>query len=704
MADDPLRYFRIEARELADELSRGVLDLEASPADPEPVGRLLRAAHTLKGAARVVRQGELADRTHAVEDLLVPYRGGGEPVPRDVLTRLLALVDGLDAAVGGLAAPPGEEPAPAAVPAADPADPGAPAGPPEPAPAAAAAGVLPTVRADTRDVDELLDVVGEAYAQFAPLRRQVDAVDRARRTAELLADRLRVRAHDDGAPDRSRESGHATAVRLAGELTALGRHLTDSAAYVQRELDEVRQRAERLRLVPAASIFTPLRRAVRDAADAEGKAATFDAAGGDLRLDPHVLTLVGNALLHVVRNAVAHGIEPAAGRAAAGKPAEGRIAVDVARRGGHAAFRCRDDGAGFDLAALRRAAGATGWRGTGDPDRDLRELVDLLLRGGISTAETVTAVAGRGIGLDVLRDVAEQLGGEVAVETEPGAGTTIELAVPLTVVSLRGLTVRAAGCEATLPLDAVRGCLRLDPDAAAQAAAAGAVPHGGNLLPYVALAGLLPGPPAVGGDTVAVIVAAGDDTAAVGAEALLGASTLVGRPLPDLAPADPIVGGVTIDVEGIPRIVLDPHALVGAAAGGRGAGPAPADREEAVDRSVLVVDDSLTTRMLERSILESAGYHVDLAASGEEGLSKAAGGRYALFLVDIDMPGIDGFTFVERARADTAIGDTPVILVSSRTSAEDRQRGAAAGANAYLAKSEFNQDELLRRIRELVGA
>jgi len=174
------------------------------------------------------------------------------------------------------------------------------------------------------------------------------------------------------------------------------------------------------------------------------------------------------------------------------------------------------------------------------------------------------------------------------------------------------------------------------------------------------------------------------------------------RPLPELAPAAPVIGGVSMDLDGNPRLVLDAHGLIAETLrGGDMAGSAPA---APVTRRlpILVIDDSLTTRMLERSILESAGYEVELAGSGEEGLAKARAGEFALYLTDIDMPGIDGFTFVAETRADPALRHVPAILVSSRASAEDRQRGTQAGASAYVVKGEFNQEELLAHIRRLV--
>ncbi|GAA3341454.1 response regulator [Amorphoplanes nipponensis] len=710
MGRDPLRYFRIEARELVDQISAGVLDLDQQPG-PDLVARLLRFAHTLKGAARVVRQQEIADRAHAFEEVLVPHRQGTSVLPADEMRELLRLNDEIEAHVAALepsspgpADPRGTEPGP--VDPAPPADDGAdPARAAEPVMSEAAAKspahpeAGPAARGATADVDELLDAVGEAHTRFAPLRTGGHALDRLTRSAEALADQLRVgraAAHTDAA--------RAAAARLAADLAALGRRITDTVEQVERELDEVRGRAERLRLVSAASIFTALHRAVRDAADAQDKRVRFESRGGDLRLDPQVLNLAGNALLHVVRNAVVHGIETGEDRLAAGKPAEGSVLVEVERRGRSVAFRCADDGRGFDLAAVRRTAEARGLLTPGGTPPDEQTLLRLLLRGGISTSPTVTDVAGRGIGLDVARDVADQLGGEVSVRTDAGLGATVELVLPLTLMSLHGLIVEAAGAVATVPLDAVRTCVRLLPEQAATAAVTGKLAHDGQAVPFLPLARALYAGTTVpdgAGPAVAVIVAADGAAVAVGVDRLAGTSTLVVRPLPELAPAAAVVGGVSIDLDGNPRLVLDAQGLIAETAR-LGGGAEPAAPARALP--ILVVDDSLTTRMLERSILESAGYEVDLAASGEEGLELARSRRYGLYLTDIDMPGIDGFTFVAETRADPELAVVPAILVSSRASAEDRQRGAAVGASAYVVKGEFNQEELLAHIRKLAPA
>lgn len=686
MATDPLRYFRIEARELIDQISAGVLDLDQE-AGPAPVARLLRFAHTLKGAARVVRQQEIADRTHEFEEVLVPHRADDAPLPADQMRELLRLNDEIEARVAALeprAAVPVRAAAPAVAPTAVPAV----------VPTAVPAAEPPPVRGASSDVDELLDAIAEAHARFAPLRGSRHTLDRLHRSADNLLDQLR------GGGPAPAEAARTAAARLSAEFSQLSRHLTEAVEQVERELDEVRGRAERLRLVAASTIFTALHRAVRDAADAQGKRVRFEGRGGDLRLDPHVLALVSGAFLHVVRNAVAHGIEAADVRAAAGKPAEGRVVVEVERRGRYAAFRCTDDGAGFDLAAVRRTAEARGLLMADGSQPDERTLLDLILRGGVSTSATVTEVSGRGIGLNVVRDVADQLGGDLVLDVGLGRGATVELIVPVALLSLNGLVVEAAGTVVTVPLDAVHTCVRLVPELAGAAATTGRMAHDGLAVPFLPLArALYAGPtvPDIGEPGVAVIVGAGDDRVAVGVDRLVGTSSLVMRPLPELAPAAAVIGGVSMDLDGNPRLVLDAAGLVAETLKAGWTGRAPAEPVRRLP--ILVVDDSLTTRMLERSILESAGYQVELAASGAEGLAKARSQPFGLYLTDIDMPEMDGFEFVAATLADPDLAHVPTILVSSRDSAEDRQRGVDVGARAYMVKGRFDQEALLAHIR-----
>jgi two-component system, chemotaxis family, sensor kinase CheA len=684
MPRDPYQYFRVEAQELLDQLGQGALDLEKGPPVPDAVARLLRLAHTLKGAARVVRQREIGDRSHALEDALTLVRDSSSPVPRDRIDLVLALLDDIGNGIAQLTPPPSAE-----------------TGAPDPR----AQPVL-AFRPAIDDLDALLGGVVEAHVQLGVLRPSLERVKCARHVVDLVVDQL-VGPRDPQAPRMEHhvrhEKARAMAEDLAGQISALERSLGYGIDQIDRELRQVREAAERLRLAPASALFTFLERAVRDVAGTLGKRVIFEASGGEVRVDPFVLNVIQNALLQVVRNAVAHGIETGDdGRRAAGKPAEGRVTLRVSQRGTQVSFACTDDGRGIDLDAVQRIAQRKGLRleNGGKMQRD--ELLRMLLKGGMSTSGAITDVSGRGIGLDVVREAAERLRGEAEVRTDTGKGTTVELVVPLSITSLHALIVEASGGTAAIPLEAVLGTLRFTPVEIIRTEQSESVLFDGQAIPLTSLRHAVSSTPSsVRSSTYssAVIVRGRTGVAALSVDRILGTAHIVVRPLPELAPAAGVVAGAALDAVGSPQLVLDPDCLVaGAQAGGAVTVEATLSR-----LPVLVVDDSLTTRMLEQSILESAGFEVDLATSGEEGLAMARAARYALFLVDVEMPGMDGFTFIEKIRADPRLQDIPSVLVTSRHSAEDRQRGQDVGAEGYVVKSEFDQGVLLERIRVLVG-
>ncbi|HEY2515497.1 MAG TPA: response regulator, partial [Polyangiaceae bacterium] len=566
--------------------------------------------------------------------------------------------------------------------------------------------VAETVRVEIAEIEPLLDGVTEAAIQIHALARETAALERGRHLAATLAKQLAPRADGDGASGGvlTRAKVHAVAEELRDLLAHVHRSVATSTEQVGAELQQLRDAVNRLRLLPVSSIFPGLERATRDAAQALRKPVSFHTTGGEGRLDGHVLAGLRDALLHAVRNAVAHGIESSAERVAAGKPAEGRVELVVERRGGHMAFLCRDDGRGIDVEALRRVAVNRGLVPSADAVKlDTEGVFQLVLRGGISTTGTVTEVSGRGVGLDVVRDTVVRLKGEIHLRSERARGTTLEISVPISLSSLPALVVEAAGAAAALPLEAVRRTVRLTDGDISRSAEQSSVVYEGKVIPFVPLAQVLRshGTPATARRRwSAVVVGAGSALAAVGVDRLVGTENVVVRALPAHAEVDPIVAGASLDAQGNPQIVLDPTALVQAA------GAAPGIRMEAESKRkkpVLIIDDSLTTRMLEQSILESAGYEVALATSAEMGLGMAREKNYGLFLVDVEMPGMDGFEFVTRTRADPVLRETPAILVTSRDLPEDRQRGRDAGALAYVVKGEFDQGYLLHTIRGVLG-
>lgn len=634
---DPYKYFRIEARELHEQLVEGMLHVQKGVAPSDTLARLLRVAHTLKGAARVVRLKDIAEAAHALEDVLGELRGA-EAGPRDGrVSKGFGIVDRIGDAIAKLNLPAPRQDA----------------APPEDDPFRA-------MRADVTDVDRLLSSVALAQSELPALRRVIPREVEA--SATIALDRI------------------------------------------ERELTQAREAAERLRLVPASALFASLERSARETATTLHKRVGFHARGGELRVEAQVLSVVHPALLQAVRNAVAHGVEAEPLRAAARKPTEGAVTLEVVRQGTRIAFRCTDDGAGIDLHAVEialRDAGILSTSAPSGPD----DVLELLKRGGVSTSKTVTEVAGRGVGLDVFRESAERLRGEVRITTHRGTGTTIELLVPFTLAAVEVLIVESTGGEVAIPLDAVSHTARYTSTDIARTREGAAVFRDGDLVPFVDLDELLPGaarPHRPDRPWSIVFVHGGGErqepaSIALGVERLRGVATVSVRPLPDLAPESPLIAGIYLDPEGSPRVVLDPDGLLREGPSRRSS-PEPVSRPNAV----LVVDDSLTTRMLEKSILESAGYEVDVAVSGEEALEKVLTESYSLFLVDVEMPGIDGFTLVERLRSLPATRATPAILVTSRSSPEDKARGQRVGAQGYVVKSEFDQRDLLERIRGLV--
>jgi two-component system chemotaxis sensor kinase CheA len=675
MTPDPYRYFRIEARELLEQCAQSVLEFEKGGSSVPLVQRLLRLTHTLKGAARVVKQAEIADRAHAIEDTLAPFRDAAAQISGDQIGTIRDHLDEIGRRLLTLA----------------------PAGPAAPVAAVAKPfpdETAPTLRADLIEMDAVLDGVAETHALLTGLRNAASGLEQVLRLADVLLTQLAPGRRHNGTPERL--------FTIAGELHRKAgtaeRAFGSIADQMDRELHQLRDAAERLRLVPAGSLFTMLERTALDTVRALGKSVNLEAKGGSMRLDSHVLGTVQRALIQLVRNAAAHGIESPAERTRAGKPAIGHIGIGVSRRGRRIVFECRDDGGGLDLDAIRRAASRHGTLAAVHADDDA--LIRLLLKGGITTADSVTEMSGRGIGLDVVRAAIERLGGEIFIKTERGRGTSFELVVPPSLAALEALMVATDGGGAiAVPLDAVRSTTRIAAHEILPAAPGVAVLHEHQAIPFIPLVVVLGGacPPPRRHWSV-VVVAGADGLAAIGVDRLVGTANLVVRPLPTEMSASPAIAGVSLDAEGNPQLVLDPDGIVTAARRGAPADTVPA----AVRRPVLVIDDSLTTRMLEQSILESAGYEVDVALSAEEALEAAHRKRYALFLVDVEMPGMDGFDFVQRVRADPALREIPAILVTSRSAPEDIARGRAVGAQGHIVKSEFDQAELLALIKPLM--
>src|SRR4051812_2406438 len=500
MAQDLYKYFRPEARELLDQFSRGVLDLEKGGDGAATLQRLLRLAHTLKGAARVVKQPEIANRAHAIEDVLSPLRDRADKVEREQIDTVLGHLDVINSKLVTL------------VPAAD-ADAQA-------ARRADADDAPRTIRADLAETDAVLDGVAETHALVGSLRTVTQSVEQASHLADLLLSQLSPFAAQDHEwrVEARANQRYAMTEELRRKIRSIETNLGAMVDQMDRELRQLREAAERLRLMPAATLFTQLERVARDTARAQSKTVTFKSKSSDIRLDLHVLETIQGALVQIMRNAVAHGIEPEDERVRLGKAPGGSVLVSVFRRDRRIVFACSDDGRGVDLDAVRQAASQRGLAGS-VKDSSPDELVRMLLRGGISTSKTVTEVSGRGIGLDVVRASVERLGGEIQCHTVPGSGTTFELIIPPSLASMDALIVERAGTGSTvaIPLDAVRATQRLTASDISFAAPGASIVHEDKAIPFIPLSSALDNTAwAVGRNWAVVLVAGGDGLAAIG--------------------------------------------------------------------------------------------------------------------------------------------------------------------------------------------
>ena len=669
MAKDPYRYFRIEAQELVEDLGQGLAQLEKGY-DSEIVRRLLRHAHTLKGAARVVRRVEIGNLAHRFEDLLSQHRDGPDAIAVATMNDALQVLAQIRRDVAELDVPSRKI-------------------------RVVTEDIVPqegseSVRVRVRDLDDVLDSALAAAAGASSL----EAV--GRRLEEICSElRTLVEAKSD--KTRITEDGE----RLVEELESLHRRLGERTERVVGELGEIRTIASELRLIPARVVIADIERAARDAAQTLDKLVEVHCEGAEIHIDAHVLAGLRTALLHVVRNSVAHGIETRSERERQGKPAVGRIEISLERLGHQVRIVCRDDGKGVDFDEVQRAAVVRGAISSeAARDMDAASLTALLLRGGLSTTHAVTEVSGRGVGLDAARHAIEALRGEITLRSTKGEETVVEMVVPISLAAVPALSLQVEGCSVLVPLGNVRQTLRLRRDDVVRGEQGQRIERDGEAIPFVRLDHLLAGSLTNPEVQSAVILEAGGRIAAVGVDRLGGVQSIVIRPIPAHAEAAAFVSGAVFDDEGVPQLVLAPAAVVETATSARRVVYESATAESP---PLLVIDDSLTTRMLEQSILESAGYRVELATSGEEGLAKARQQRYGAFIVDVEMPGMNGFEFISAVRDDDRLSMTPSILVTSRADPTDKRRGKEVGARAYIVKSEFDQAELLEAIRRLVG-
>ncbi|MCU1450276.1 MAG: Signal transduction histidine kinase CheA [Acidimicrobiales bacterium] len=673
--DEFRQLFAQEADQRLADLTRDLLALEEAGSDAELVASVFRDAHTLKGAAGVVGLEEVSIVAHAMEGLLEQLRSGSRLATPELIDAVLAAVDGLKEMLPALLG--GED-----------------------------------RMATARALEQSLHALAGGAAPH-----EADEGDARAEAAVVAPVAQRAHAHADAEVVRVPLARLDELVRLVGESASanlrVGRLMSDRLGVdpaaideirdLSRVLNELQERTMRVRMVPVATITDGLQRAVRDVARSTGKDVRWEVRGEDTELDRGVLQQLSDPLLHLVRNAVDHGIEAPAERSAAGKPEQAVVRLHAMQLGSEVIVTVTDDGKGIDVEGVRAQAAA---RGTDASSLSDDEALYLIFRSGLSTASFVSDISGRGVGLDVVRTNVEAVRGRVEIHTEPGTGSEFRLVVPITLAVLPCLLVQAGGTRHAIPMHSV--VLAQAEAAETRAEGRPVVWIGSQAVPLSNLAATLGLPRDDAGPIVVVAGLTRRHAFRVGG--LLGQRDVAVKGLSRLLPRLDVLAGASVEPDGSILLVLDVPGLIDRARFDRARPSVAADQAtpmtaptRATRAKLLVVDDALTVRELQRSILQRAGYEVRTANDGVDAMATLAEGPVDLVLTDVEMPRMDGFALTAAIRAHPARSNVPVLILTSRASEEDRQRGMEAGADGYIVKSAFDETALLSAVERLLG-
>ena len=710
-----LAGFVDEAQEIYERVARSMMELEKAPAQGPSFDELARGLHTLKGSAATLGLEELADFAHRMEDVVLPLRGASKPLPARLSDAVLKSLDVWMAHLRAIAAKgqlpdlapsvalletvKPDAPAPAAAKsrkkkngkgpsasetlaatvarAPEPEPPAAPT--PAPVPAPAEDAQADSWRVTTRQVIALLHEVErlrEVRLRLEERRREID------RALQQL-DRLGIQA----------ETAEARSV-LLGVRRALGADGEEAADIVASMEDGLKT----ISTMPVRTAIEPLHRAVRDICKATGKRAKLQVVGAEVSLDRRVLEQLRGPLVHLVRNAVDHGLELPEVREARGKHPEGALAIRVEQQGNMLFIEVSDDGAGLDLEQIREAA----LRRALVPPEELasmstQQLHQLIFRPGFSTKMEATEYSGRGVGLDVVRNQIQALQGQVEVQSVPGQGTRFVLTLPADLGSSPVLVVRCGEHQLGLPMVAVESSRAARSKDLRVGRSRVQLEHREQLIPVQDLGALVglrqPEVPAEGQPLL--ILQSQGRTMALCVDEVLGDRELVIRPLPvEIRELAAYQGAATL-ARGELVLILRPDFIVST--------ERRADTGLISTRRALVVDDSLTARALHRTALETGGYLVHTASNARQALEQLRHSAYDVMVCDIGMDEMDGYELTAAVRQRVETDSMPILLVSARDSENDRQRGLAVGADGFLTKKDCVSGRLLSEVSSVIA-
>jgi len=698
-----------EAKSHLERIASGLLALESAPDDQAAIDGIFREAHTMKGAAGMVGMMRVSRLSHRLEDLLVELRDGKRRATPELTDAMLRVVDGLGRLIAN--ASNGDQ---------DASDEAAlerllPSSPAPLVPTSKTEELRPRVAAPSAPVSKAQGTATPApvAAASVPAALSAPAAPSTGPVAAGPQSQARLdRKHLDTATlevpvaridELNRLVGEASAAQLrVGHVFGSELRLDPDAVTEYRELTKVinqlQEVTERTRMVPVATLEPILHRTVRDSARTGGKDVRWEILGEDIEVDRGVLEQLVSPLLHLVRNSVGHGVELPEARLAAGKPAQAFVRLQATQVGSKVVIAISDDGGGINIAAVRDSAAKNGVDVSGLNEQ---QSLHLIFRSGISTAKVLTEDSGRGVGLDVVATAVAAVHGEIEVVNRPGLGAEFRIVVPITLTVVQCLIVAIAGQSFALPLHRI---IRMLDAQHVQVVSGRKVAIIDGLAVPVSNLGTLLGLPTVDGGPW-VLLGTANNAHAFQVETVLQKRDVVVRGLTGRLRDLKAVSGASIEPNGSILLVLDVPTLIERSDAIAETASRVVDKASGPARqlSVMVVDDALMVRELQRSILERGGYAVRTASDGAEALAMLADQPADLVVTDLEMPNVDGFLLTSRIRAHPRLANIPVLIVSSRASEEDHQRGLDAGADGYIVKASFDEAGLLSAVSRLLG-
>lgn len=717
MIDDPelLRLFKAESEEHLAHLDDGLLRLEKTPADQPLLEELFRESHSLKGAARMLGLSQIETAAHDLESILNAARKGETPLtPETIESMNAALIElrqqvqealsNADSGVRNVELTPAQNPA-LSIPQTATRITNSTEPPPDPQ------SPLPfridTVRVETRKLDDLLTQAGELSVIQGRSRHRLALIEEL---LERWATLERGRRNRMASPSaRHRAEGDAP-VRFGNLLKQTRDALFDDSTRLEAVVNLLEDQVRSIRLLPLSTVFSLFPRMVRDLSLEQGKEAELVLEGGDITVDKRILEEMKDPLMHLIRNAIDHGIESPAERELLGKPRGGTVRLSAMRENASVLLEVVDDGRGLDMAAIRLVAKKRGLHDeTTLAAMTPAQLQQLIFMAGFSTSAYVTELSGRGVGLDVVRANVERMKGGIHLETSPNRGMTVQMRLPLSLATTRLLLAKAGNRLYGLPVEFIHTSRRVRETDIFTLEGRFAVMLDGNPVIAAYLADLLElsatEPVVAASDILAcVVLQVGDERLGLLVDELLAEEEVVPKPLG--APLRRVRNVSTLAMLGSGEIcaVLNPADLLRSA---RKAGNSLQSDEHEIHREankavILLVEDSALIRAMEQRILEDGGYEVVTAVDGVDALNVLGSHSFNAVVSDIMMPNMDGLALTARIRAEPRYKELPIILVTSLASNEDKRRGLDAGANAYIPKPTFDQRVLLETLKRLI--